>query len=129
MKERRHVMPCEHSTQASLFALGLLEDPEVGELEVHLRGCLTCEAEVRLSSGLAVELPESMPASAPPANLRARVLSEAVLPRGAVAMVRGNALRWEHAVYPGVSPARLYQDTATGQLATLVRRGTLIRYY
>jgi anti-sigma factor ChrR (cupin superfamily) len=121
MNERRHMQPCDRTTQASLYALGLLEPPEAGEFELHLRSCATCEAEVRLSGGLAVELAEFMPVSDPPAYLRARVLSEAVLPRGVVAMVRGTALHWEPEVFPGVSLARLYQDAATGELATLVR--------
>ncbi len=87
----------------------------------HLSSCPACAAEVRQSGDLAVELAGTMPASAPPAGLRQRVLTEAMLPRGVVALVRGAEMNWEPTPFEGVFMARLYQDPIGGELASLVR--------
>lgn len=100
---------CDDGDRASLYALGLLDEAESGIFERHLSSCPACTAEVRQSGDLAVELARTMPASAPPAGLRQRVLSEARPPRGVVALVRGAEMNWEPTPFEGVFMARLYQ--------------------
>ena len=112
---------CDDGDRASLYALGLLDEAESSTFERHLISCPVCEAEVRESSDMAVQLAGTIPASAPPAGLRQRVLSEAVLPRGVVALVRGAQMNWRPTQFDGVSIARLYEDPIRGELASLVR--------
>jgi len=119
--ERGEMAECDGGDRASLYALGLLDEAESGTFERHLNSCPACEAEVRESRGLAVRLAETIPDSAPPAALRQRVLAEAVLPRGVVALVRGQKLNWQPTPFPGVSVARLYEDPIRGDLTSLVR--------
>jgi hypothetical protein len=57
---------CEHGDSASLYALGLPDEAESSGFEQHLIWCPVCAAEVRQSSDLAVQLAETIPASAPP---------------------------------------------------------------
>ncbi len=112
---------CDQGNSASLYALGLLDEPESSTFERHLSLCSSCAAEVRQSGDLAVELAGMIPALAPPAGLRQRVLTEAVLPRGIVALVRGGKLNWRPTPFPGVTAARLYKDSTSGEVASLVR--------
>jgi hypothetical protein len=65
---------------------------------------------------LAVRLAGTIPASAPPAGLRQRVLAEAVPPRAVLALVRGETLNWQPTPFAGVSVARLYEDPIRGDL-------------
>jgi anti-sigma factor ChrR (cupin superfamily) len=44
-----------------------------------------------------------------------------VLPRGVVALVRGQQMNWQPTPFAGVSTARLYEDPIRGELASLVR--------
>jgi anti-sigma factor ChrR (cupin superfamily) len=112
---------CDNVERASLYALGLLDDSESDAFERHLDSCPACMAEVRESGDLGVQLVESIPASAPPSELRRRVLAEASLPRGLLALVRGGLLEWRSTSFDGVSVARLYEDPMQGELASLVR--------
>ena len=112
---------CDDGDRASLYALGLLYEAESSTFEQHLSSCSACEAEVRESGDLAVQLARTIPASAPPASLRRRVLNEAVLPRGVVALVRGAQMNWQPTQFDGVSMAMLYEDPIRGELASLVR--------
>ncbi len=112
---------CDNEDRASLYALGLLEEAESRTFEQHLSSCPVCAAEVRESGGLAVQLADTIPAAAPPANLRQRVLTETMLPRGVVALVRGAQLDWQPTSFEGVSMARLYEDPIRGELASLIR--------
>lgn len=112
---------CGYADSASLYALGLLDEAESGPFERHLSSCSLCAAEVRESGDLAVRLAGTIPASFPPASLRHRVLAEAVLPRGVVALVRGSNRNWTATPYDGVSIARLYEDPVRGELASLMR--------
>ena len=119
---------CGELDRASLYALGLLDDAERNTFEQHLNGCSSCAAEVRESRELAVGLARTIPASAPPSGLRERVLKEAVLPRGVVALVRGENLNWQETPFAGVSMARLYEDPIRGDLSSLVRMLPGARY-
>jgi anti-sigma factor ChrR (cupin superfamily) len=119
---------CDCGDRASLYALGLLDEAESRTFEQHLRSCSLCEAEVRESGDLAVRLARTLPVSVPPARLRGRVLAEAVLPRGVVALVRGGAMKWQPTPFTGVSIARLYEDPTRGELTSLVRMMPGARY-
>ena len=119
---------CGELDRASLYALGLLDDAERNTFERHLNGCSSCAAEVCESRVLAVGLARTIPASAPPSGLRERVLKEAVLPRGLVALVRGENLNWQETPFAGVSMARLYEDPIRGELSSLVRMLPGARY-
>jgi anti-sigma factor ChrR (cupin superfamily) len=112
---------CDNQDRASLYALGLLDEAESRAFEQHLSSCPVCAAEVRESGGIAVQLAGTIAPSTPPAGLRQRVLTEAVLPRGLVALVRGAQLNWHPTSFAGVSMARLYEDPVRGELASLVR--------
>jgi anti-sigma factor ChrR (cupin superfamily) len=112
---------CEHEDRASLYALGLLVEDESSAFEQHLSSCLSCQAEVRESGDLAVQLAATIPSSTPPASLRHRILKEAVLPRGVAALVRGKQMHWQPTPFPGVTMVRLYVDPVRGELASLVR--------
>jgi anti-sigma factor ChrR (cupin superfamily) len=112
---------CENGERASLYGLGLLDEAESSTFEQHLSSCSVCAAEVHESGDLAVQLAGSMPAAAPPAKLRERVLTEAVLPRGVVALVRGKHIKWQETPFPGVLMARLFEDPARGELTSLVK--------
>ncbi len=112
---------CERGEQASLYALGLLEGADRSAFEQHLDGCAECTAEVRQAGDVAVELARSIPESAAPAALRSRVLLQASLPKGVVALARGANLKWHPTPFPGVTAARLYEDPVSGDIASLVR--------
>ena len=115
------MVQCDRSDSASLYALGLLDEADARAFEQHLGTCASCEAEVREAGDLAVQLSGTIPPSAPPSGLRQRVLNEAVLPRGVVALVRGAKMNWQATPFEGVSIARLYEDSTRGELSSLVR--------
>jgi anti-sigma factor ChrR (cupin superfamily) len=115
------VPQCEHEDRATLYSLGLLDEDEARAFEQHLNSCPACTVEVRESGELAVGLAEAIPTVLPPASLRQRVLNEAVLPKGVVALVRGQHMNWQTTPFAGVSIARLYEDPRRGELASLVR--------
>lgn len=112
---------CGQSDHASLYALGLLDRDESDAFELHVTTCSACAAEARGVGGLAVQLAEYPPVLNPPADLRQRVLSEAVLPRGVLALARGKQISWQETPFQGVFMARLYEDSVRGELTSLVR--------
>jgi anti-sigma factor ChrR (cupin superfamily) len=111
---------CDDGDRASLYVLGLLDESDSSTFEQHLNSCPLCQAEVSESGDLVVRLAGTLPPSTPPAGLRQRVLAEAVLPRGVVALVRGANVNWKPTPFTGVSVARLYEDPR-GALTSLVR--------
>jgi anti-sigma factor ChrR (cupin superfamily) len=115
------MQPCDKRESASLYALGLLDEAESSAFTEHLSSCGLCANEVRHSGHLAVQLAGTIPAAVPPAGLRQRVLTETVLPRGVVALVRDAKRDWHPTPFEGVSIARLYEDPIRGELASLVR--------
>ena len=119
---------CEHQDRASLYALGLLDESESLTFRQHLNSCALCAGEVRNSDHLTVELAKTIPASTPPNSLRDRVLREAVLPRGVVALTRCGQMNWQSTPFEGVSMARLYEDPVRGELASLVRMAPGAKY-
>jgi anti-sigma-K factor RskA len=58
-------------------ALGLLEPAERAAYEAHLAGCAECRAETSAYGETMALLARALPAAAPPARLRARILDEA----------------------------------------------------
>ncbi|MGD0295539.1 MAG: anti-sigma factor [Bryobacteraceae bacterium] len=59
-----------------LYALDIAEEPERGEIRVHLnRGCEVCMAQVKRSLGTAAMIGASAPAAEPSAQLRTRILA------------------------------------------------------
>jgi anti-sigma-K factor RskA len=72
-------MTCsELSEQYDLFALGVLEDPELSELHAHLaRHCDVCTAEVRRAAARMSAFATLAPDMEPPKDLRKRVLAGA----------------------------------------------------
>ncbi|MGC9951979.1 MAG: anti-sigma factor [Bryobacteraceae bacterium] len=59
-----------------LYALGIAEEPEAGEIRAHLaRNCDTCVPGVRAARELTTLIGAAAPAAEPPARLRKRVLA------------------------------------------------------
>lgn len=112
---------CEHQDQAAMYAMGLLDEQESSAFEHHLSSCSTCAVEVRGSADLAAELAAAPPTATPPAWVRERVLANAKLPRGVLALARRDSLEWKPTPFRGVSMARLFQHPAHGGIASLVR--------
>ena len=52
------------------YALGALDADDVRVLEVHLAGCVQCQAELAEFQSVASGLLESIPPQAPPPRLR-----------------------------------------------------------
>jgi len=77
-------MNCEHlRDHYELYAIGLAEEPERGEIREHLeQGCEVCMAELTRARELAAILATTAPLADPPARLRERILAAAgVAPR------------------------------------------------
>ena len=59
-----------------LYALGIAEEPEAGEIRAHLdRACPICVPGVRAARELTAMIGAGVPAAAPPARLRKRVIA------------------------------------------------------
>ena len=112
---------CGQKDRASLYSLGLLDRDESAAFELHVDTCPACAEEVREAGKLAVGLAQSLPVSTPPTSLRQRVLNEAVLPRGVLALVRGKQIHWQETPFQGVFVSRLYEDSVRGELTSLVK--------
>jgi len=76
-------MICEELREHyELYALGLAEEPERGEIHAHLeRRCAACERGFRQALGLVARLSAAAPAAAPPARLRRRLLASVGVPQ------------------------------------------------
>ncbi len=67
----------KHVTEAlPAYALGALDDVEAQEVKKHLGGCPACRRELMLYEDVAGELARAAPRSAPPADLKQKVLGE-----------------------------------------------------
>ena len=113
--------------QLSLYALGLLDEPDAAEIEAHIRGgCSFCGTELGELQNAAAMIGTAA-AVAPPPGLRDRVLA---IPspqvwkhwqsRGDLHTVRCGEGEWE-TVVPGVHVKQLYVDR-TRDLATMLIR-------
>jgi len=63
--------------QLPAYAIGALDGGERAAVESHLRGCVTCAAELATMRPVASALAQIVPQHDPPAALRARVLAAA----------------------------------------------------
>lgn len=121
--------------QASLYSLGLLESILDADAAVrwkqHLEHCGVCTAEVRACLEVAtlasIEAAErvmaTLPAGEPPARVKENLLRKiAALETQAdnSAIRRAGQGRW-HKLLPGIEIKRLFVDTATGAVTSLVR--------
>ena len=110
------------SELASLFAAGALPPDEEMEFQEHVKSCGVCAAEAKAFRETASCLPLASEGAAPPPHLREKLLAriqQPELPPG-IRVVRANEGNWIPLV-PGVVAKRLYQDSATGHVALLVR--------
>ena len=105
-------MKCDElRDEYELYALGLADEPEKAELREHLhRGCATCTSGVRSARELAALMAGTVPAVAPPARLRKRILASA----GVEQRSWGWAAAW-------VAACGLLQDQARQQQIELAR--------
>ena len=53
--------------------------------------------------------------------MRERVLRDAKLPRGVLALARRENLEWQATAFEGISMARLFEDPVRGEVASLIR--------
>ena len=88
------MVQCGDGDSAALYALGLLDESDSRAFEGHLSTCPSCEAALRESGELAVDLARTLPVAFPPASLRQRVLTQTTLPPGVAALARGEHLDW-----------------------------------
>jgi anti-sigma factor ChrR (cupin superfamily) len=120
----------EAAGRAALYALGALEGEEAREFEAHLAaGCAACAEELREFETVAADLGLAAPEAAPPAGVRARLLSlvsEGGGESGAGAapgflVLRAGEGRWRPTNDAGVSFKLLFADRERGTVTTLVR--------
>jgi anti-sigma-K factor RskA len=90
------------------YALHALEEHEVRSFEEHLRDCERCRDEVAMLRGAAASLAHDAPATAPPPELRERILATARAERGNVVPLRP---RW---AAPVAAVAAVAACTAVG---------------
>lgn len=81
-------MTCsELRDEFELYALGLAEEPERGEIRAHLeRGCQDCTAEMKRAREMAARLALAAPPAAPSPRLRRRILASAGFERRGVGL-------------------------------------------
>jgi anti-sigma factor ChrR (cupin superfamily) len=104
--------------RASMYALGLLEPPETGVYEQHLAECEICRREVRAFGLAAEDLPFSLPESRPAPRVRETLLARIGSPS---VLIRREEGTWQATPFQGVEVKRLYVDTTTGSVTSLVR--------
>ena len=66
---------CGHASQAAAWVLGMLSPDEAEGYAEHLETCETCRAEVARLQEVANALVDTVPQSAPPSELRARLIA------------------------------------------------------
>lgn len=120
----------EAAGRAALYALGALEGAEAREFEEHVAaGCEACAAELREFEAVAEDLGLAAPEAAPPAGVRARLLSlvsegggesGAGIAPGFLVLRAGEGL-WRPTDDAGVSFKLLFADRERGTVTTLMR--------
>jgi anti-sigma factor ChrR (cupin superfamily) len=125
--------------RAALHALGLLPSEEADPYEAHLRSCPACRGEVETLGRAAGELALLGPLSAPPEDLRGRLLdrvrreatetgavqawkrwSPDPLQSGVLYSIASESA-WEMTAAPGVETRRLSVDPGNDRVTMLVR--------
>jgi anti-sigma-K factor RskA len=103
-------MNCENLREHyDLYALGIAEEPERGEIRAHLeRGCDDCMAGVRRSLEIAAVIGASAPQAPAPSQLRRRILASIGASDAADVQARhGRPSRWLPAWAAGLAAAAL----------------------
>ncbi len=76
MSHRESDFDCPQLPDAAAHVLGALEDDEVQRYREHMEGCAQCRSEVAALQSVVDELPTSVPVTAAPESLRARILAD-----------------------------------------------------
>ena len=107
---------------ASLFAAGALPPEQEAQFKEHAETCGVCAAEARAFRETVAWLPFASESVAPPPQLREKLLARIRQPELApgIRVVRADEGSWQPLV-PGVVAKRLYEDSAKGTVALLVR--------
>lgn len=112
-------LPAAAREQAELYALGALGAEDAALFDEHLRDCAACRQEIESLRGAAEELVFAAPSAAPPADLRARLVSQLV-PRGAHLLRRGEG-DWTSCGIDGVDMRLLFADPEHDRQTILLR--------
>lgn len=116
----------EHwSEQATLYGLGLLDEPDVASFEEHLAECDDCRADVQACREVAVEVALAAPGETPSARVREQLLRRTA---PAHVLVRAHDGEWQQTPFPGVEFRQLFVDAATGNVTQLVRLAPGAKY-
>ena len=107
---------------ASLFAVGGLPASEEAEFREHRKRCDICAEEVRTLREAASWMPFAFEGTDAPPHLRDTLLARIrqMEPPPSFQIVRAGEGDWRTLV-PGVSAKRLYEESAAGSVALLVR--------
>jgi anti-sigma-K factor RskA len=76
MSHRQSDFDCPQLPDAAAYVLGALADDELQRYRRHMEGCAQCRAEVANLQVVVDELPMSVPPTAAPKSLRARILAD-----------------------------------------------------
>ncbi|HYP13520.1 MAG TPA: cupin domain-containing protein [Bryobacteraceae bacterium] len=128
--------PAENSTHSeaffeklTIFAFGILEEPDAVLIEQHLAGCETCQKELASLLEVLTQLPAALPDVTPPPSVRAKVLDAigvpvtgaAEQPLPGIYVIREPEQRWRKSRYAGVSYKLLHVDEATNNVTTILK--------
>lgn len=75
MSERANQLNNHVEDQIDAYALGILEDEAVAQVEAHLEGCQDCQRLLRQARGVVALLALAPRQAAPPAGLKQRILA------------------------------------------------------
>jgi len=112
----------EIQEMASLYSLGLLEPELVTDFESHLNGgCPACVSEVRdFSEAVAAAIAE-MEHVDPPFRIRDELLRKIAQPSLSSTIYRAGQGEWQESGIAGLSIKRLFMDSSTGAVTSLIR--------
>ncbi len=103
-----------------LFLAGALDAEQQAVFEHHAAVCEACAAALTEFNELAGDLALSA-AAEPPEHLRGRLLDKIRSAAQPTAIVRRDEVPWAETPFPGVQVRRLFVDTATGNVSSMVR--------
>jgi hypothetical protein len=107
---------------ASLYSLGLLEPELAAGFERHLEGgCAVCESEVRGFTEATAEVLTSFEYAEPPGRVREELLKRIGRSAAAPAIFRAGEGHWQDSDFPGLTVKRLFADSSTGNVTSLIR--------
>ena len=110
MSERANQLNNHVDDQIDAYALGILEDEAVAQVEAHLEGCPDCQRLLRQARGVVALLALAPRQVAPPAGLKQRILARiAQEERGGSSGTPGAALALDPTIasaLPDITPER-----------------------